>query len=226
MSETQETIRIVVADDHLVVRKGLCMMLQEAGAVFELVGEATDGLMAVRLASEVQPDVMLIDIRMPNMDGLEAIEHIRRHWPQIALIILTTYDEDEMMVRGLQVGACGYLLKDVSRETLFHAIHAAARGETLFQSEVVARLLKCVVSPVLPTKRQVQVELTERELEVLAAVACGERSKEIAAHLNITIRTVGAHLTSIFTKLGVDSRTGAVAMALEQGILPRRSHTH
>ena len=217
-------IRVVIADDHLMVRKGLRLMLEEMGESICLVGEAADGAAALRLVSEVQPDIVLMDLRMPGMDGLEAIEHIRAEFPQVAILILTIYNEDEWMVRGLRAGACGYLLKDTSQETLYRAMCTAVRGELLMQPDIMARLLSQIPQrPLSPTQlsgRALQ-ELTEREREVLAAVARGERSKEIATRLGITTRTVGAHLTSIYTKLGVDSRTSAVAVALERGLLPR-----
>src|SRR5258707_7323144 len=126
MSDKQALIRVVVVDDHLIVREGLRMMLELAGEGFALVGDATDGASALRLIEETQPDVVLMDVRMQGMDGLEAVAHIRVAWPQIAVIILTTYNEDELMLRGLSAGARGYLLKDINRETLFHAIRAAA----------------------------------------------------------------------------------------------------
>lgn len=222
-------IRVVIADDHLLVRKGLRLMLEEMGEPIHLAGEAADGAAALRLAGEVQPDVVLMDLRMPGMDGLEAIEHIRAEFPQVAVLILTIYNEDELMIRGLRAGACGYLLKDTSQETLYHAICTAARGKLLMQPETMARLLSQIPqrSPSFtqPAGRAL-LELTEREREVLEAVACGDRSKEIAARLGITPRTVGAHLTSIYTKLGVDSRTSAVALALERGLVKRQQKKH
>jgi NarL family two-component system response regulator YdfI len=216
-------IRVVIADDHPVVRKGLRMTLEEFGAEIELAGEAADGSAVVRLVEEVQPDVVLMDIRMPGMDGLEALEHIRTSSPQVAVVILTTYNEDAFLLRGLQAGACGYLLKDCPLETLLHAIRTAARGETLLQPEMVARLLK--TRPVSPSSFPSTVRaanmprFTGRELEILAAIARGERSKEIAASLGLTRRTVETYLTNIYLKLEVDSRAAAVAVALEQGIL-------
>ena len=215
------TIRVLIVDDHLVVREGLRLILETSEGI-ELVGDAADGAGAVRLVSEVQPDVVLMDLRMPRMDGIEAIERIRAEWPQIAVVILTTYNEDDLMIRGLRAGACGYLLKDTNRETLFNAIRTAARGETLLQPEIMTRLLSHTVrsaSQPLSTTSRGGLELTVREREVLTRVAQGERSKEIAAHLGITERTVKAHLASIYTKLDVDSRASAVAVAIERGIL-------
>ncbi len=223
MSDKQALIRVVVVDDHLIVREGLRMMLELAGEGFALVGDATDGASALRLIEETQPDVVLMDVRMQGMDGLEAVAHIRVAWPQIAVIILTTYNEDELMLRGLSAGARGYLLKDINRETLFHAIRAAARGEMLIQPEMMTRILALTrqksESLSADTVSGGGMELSEREREILQGVARGERSKEIAARLGISIRTVGAHLASIYTKLGVDSRASAVALALKRGLL-------
>ncbi len=211
-----ESIRVLIADDHLIIRQGLRLILEtEEG--FELAGDATDGAEALRLCAEVKPDVVLMDLRMPGMDGLTAIEHLHSEQPDVAVVILTTFNEDELMLRGLRAGAKGYLLKDTDRQTLFGAIRAAARGETLFQPEVLARLLSKV-----ETKNSGSSDafgLSEREREVLSAVARGERSKEIALHLNITERTVKAHLANIYAKLGVDSRAAAIAVASQHGLL-------
>ncbi len=209
-------IRILVADDHLIVRQGLRLIFEtEPG--FELVGEAGDGAEAVRLCAELKPDVVLMDLRMPGMDGLTAIEKLRQEQPKIAVVILTTFNEDELMVRGLSLGAKGYLLKDTSRETLFETIRAATRGETLLRPEVIAHLLAKVGNT--PASTAGGIELSERELEVLKEVAAGERSKEIALHLGISERTVKAHLASIYNKLGVDSRAAAIAIAAQKGWL-------
>jgi NarL family two-component system response regulator YdfI len=221
MREKNGTIRLVVADDHPVVREGLRMMLEASGEDFALVGDAADGASVLQVVEESQPDVVLMDIRMPGMDGLEALEHLREHWPQIAVIILTTYNEDELLIRGLRAGARGYLLKDTNRETLFQAIRVAARGEMLVQPDVMARVLSHTLALDSPPQftRSGGLELTEREREILAAIVRGERSKEIARHLGITESTVKAHLTNIYTKLNVDSRASAVAAAFERGLL-------
>ena len=209
-------IRILVADDHLIIRQGLRLIL-ETQAGFELVGEAADGAEAIRLCVELHPDVVLMDLRMPGMDGLSAIERLRTEQPGIAVVILTTFNEDDLMMRGLRLGAKGYLLKDTDRETLFNTIWAASRGETLLRPEILARVLAQGMATGAPASTQ--TDLTERELEVLRGVAQGERSKEIALRLGITERTVKAHLASIYSRLGVDSRAAAIAVAAQRGIL-------
>jgi two-component system, NarL family, response regulator YdfI len=212
-------IKVLIADDHLIVREGLRLILEtEEG--FAVVGEAVDGADAVRLAGELQPDVVLMDLRMPVMDGLEAIQHLHSEQPHIAVVILTTYNEDDMLRRGLKAGARGYLLKDTGRQVLFDTIRAAARGETLLRPEILSRLLAdsepAAPANVPPASR---LDLSERELEVLAEAGRGERSKEIAMHLGISERTVKAHLASIYNKLGVDSRAAAIAVAAQRGLL-------
>jgi NarL family two-component system response regulator YdfI len=214
-------IRVMTVDDHPLVREGLRLMLATSDDLI-LVGDAADGGAALRLINEVQPDVILLDIRMPGMDGFEALGHIRKTWPQIAVLILTTYDEDELVMRGLQAGACGYLLKESPLEALFQAVRTAARGEIVVQPEVMARILSHTTYAISTSPSDIvpsYMQLTQREQEVLAGVARGERSKEIAAHLGITERTVRAYLTNIYTKLNVDSRSAAVAVAIERGLL-------
>ncbi len=222
MTEEQTAIRLVVVDDHLVVREGLRFMLEEADEGFVLVGDASDGTSALDVIGKAQPDVVLMDLRMPGMDGLEAIQRMRAAWPQIAVLILTTYNEDELMIRSLQVGACGYLLKDTDRATLFRAIRAAAGGEMVVQPEVMARILSHAAhgvsaSPANNTRRE--TDLTERELEVLEGLVQGERNKEIAMRLGVTERTVRAHLSTIYMKLDVDSRAQAVGVAITRGLI-------
>lgn len=209
-------IKILIADDHLLIRQGLRLVL-DTEPDLELVGEASDGSEALRLCKKLKPDVVLMDLRMPTMDGLTAIERLRVEQPEIAVVILTTFNEDDLMLRGLQAGARGYLLKDTDRSTLFDTIRAAARGETLLKPEIMARVLSQANAP--KTVLSASVNLTERELDVLAMVARGERSKEIAIQLGISERTVKAHLASIYGKLGVDSRAAAIAVALEKGLM-------
>ncbi|HLW00015.1 MAG TPA: response regulator transcription factor [Ktedonobacterales bacterium] len=219
----KKAIRVIIADDHPLVRKGLQMTFEAVKEDFLLVGEAGDGASALRLVEELQPDVILMDIRMPGIDGLEALEHIRATWPQIAVVMLTTYNDDELVWRGLQAGACGYLLKDCELDTLLDAIRTAARGDTLVQSGMITRLLHALPRPPTappPLRSAGPFELTEREREVLAGVARGERNKEIAARLGLTRRTIDTYVSNIFLKLGVDSRASAVAVAMARGLLP------
>jgi NarL family two-component system response regulator YdfI len=214
-------IKILIADDHLIIRQGLRLIL-ETEDDFALVGEASDGAEALRLCKQLDPDVVLMDLRMPNMDGLTAIERLRIEQPGIAIVILTTFNEDELMFRGLQAGARGYLLKDTDRATLFDTIRAAARGETLLKPEIMSRILALTNHPMSIPQSNEPVNLTDREIEVLRSVARGDRSKEIAIQLRISERTVKAHLASIYSKLGVDSRAAAIAVAAQMGLLSGR----
>ncbi len=210
-----KAIRVLITDDHLIVREGLRLILETAPEI-EVVGEASDGADCLRAVAADAPDVVLMDLQMPGMDGITAINHLRCDYPDVAIVILTTFNEDALMVQGLRAGARGYLLKDTDRTTLLATIHAAARGETLLKPEIMQRVL--AAAPVAPAASQ-PYSLTERELEVLRATARGERNKEIAHHLGISERTVKAHLASIYNKLGVDSRTAAAAIAATQGWL-------
>ena len=209
-----DTIRVLLADDHLIVRDGLRMII-EAAADIECVGEACNGQEAITLAQEYQPDVILMDLQMPLVRGIEAIEQIKTTQPQIAIVILTTYNEDELMLKGLHAGACAFLLKDTDRNTLKETIRAASLGKTLLTPEIMDRLLTYSYAESKGLKSQ----LTNRELEVLQLAADGLRSKEIALNLAISERTVKSHLTSIYNKLGVDSRAAAIASAMKLGIL-------
>jgi len=213
------SIRILIADDHFIVREGLRLILETVSGV-EVAGEAENGREAVRKAIALRPDVVLMDLRMPEMDGIAAISELQERQPETAVVILTTYNEDDLMLRGLQAGAKGFLLKDTPRGRLVETIEAAARGETLLSPDVMQKLMAFTRSPAssrvaIPTGFQ----LTDREKEVLDAVATGETNRAIAHRLGISERTVKAHLTSIFNKLGVDSRAAAIAVAAEKGIL-------
>jgi NarL family two-component system response regulator YdfI len=215
-----ESIRILIADDHDVVRDGLRLIL-ESEDDFEVVGEAANGAEAVQLCSELHPQVVLMDLRMPGMDGLTAIKHIRQQQPDANIVILTTYNEDALMIEGLRSGARSYLLKDTKRQVLFDTLRAAARGESLLSPEIIARVVGQSGGVATPKTSAGEIALTDREQEVLIGVARGERSKEIAARLGITERTVKAHLASIYNKFGVDSRAAAIAVASQRGLLPR-----
>ncbi len=210
-----EPIRILIADDHEVVREGLRLIL-EAEDDFVVVGEAADGREAIELVNSLKPQVVLMDLRMPGMDGLTAIKHLRQQWPDLNIVILTTYNEDALMIEGLRSGARSYLLKDTKRQVLFDTLRAAARGEALLRPDVMARVLSQSATPAKPVE---DLALTDREREVLIGVARGERSKEIAARLGITERTIKAHLASIYNKFGVDSRAAAIAVASQRGLI-------
>jgi DNA-binding NarL/FixJ family response regulator len=211
-------IRLLIADDHPVVRDGLRGML--AGeADFEVVGEAASGAEAVALTDRERPDVVLMDLQMPEMDGATATAEIATRFPATRVLVLTTFDADADILRAVEAGATGYLLKDTPRERLFPAIRAAARGETVLAPTVATRLVSQMRGRAAPTEA-----LTSREVEVLELVARGSSNADIAAALFISEATVKTHLLHTFAKLGVDDRTAAVVAALERGIiaLPRR----
>ena len=204
-------IRIVVVDDHPVVRDGLRGML-DGQPDLEVVGEAGDGREALAQVARHEPDVVLVDLRMPVLDGVGAIAELARTHPRVRTLVLTTYDEDHDIVRALEAGAAGYLLKDVPREELFRAVRAAARGEPVLAPAVTARLLGRLRAPAA-------VPPSERELEVLGLVARGMTNRAVARALSISEATVKTHLVHLFGKLGVDDRTAAVTVALERGLL-------
>ncbi|MGM1022686.1 MAG: response regulator [Bacillota bacterium] len=211
--------KILIVDDHWVVREGLKLVL-ETNDSYEVVGEAEDGATALTLIEELQPDVILMDLYMPQMSGLETMKALKERQNETPVIILTTYNEDDLMIQGLSLGAKGYLLKDTSRGNLFRTIESALRGETLLQPEITARVFaKTSEREVKSEQREDTSTLTEKERIILQSVARGLRSKEIAFDMGISERTVKAHLTNIYNKLGVDSRSEAVAVSLERGIL-------
>ncbi len=212
-------IRVLITDDHLIVREGLRLILETVDDI-ELVGEAKDGAECIALISKLEPDVILMDLQMPGMDGFTALKHIKKEFQDVAVIILTTYNEDEMMIKGLEAGASSFLLKDTDRESLFETIYATARGETLLKPEILQRVLAGQKSQKQSSSSDSGgIPLTDRELEVLLAAAQGKRNKEIAYKLGISERTIKAHLTSIYNKFGVDSRAAAVAIAMQKGLI-------
>jgi len=209
-------IKILIADDHPVVREGLFAMLNREPD-FKVIGEASNGIEAVNKAKEFGPDVVLMDLRMPELDGVQAIIQIKAANPDSKFIILTTYNDDEYIFRGIEAGARGYLLKDAPREELFRAIRAVYRGESLIQPVVASRVLDRLTE--LSRRATSSEDLSERELEVLRLMAKGAANKEIGDQLSISQSTVKTHITSIFQKLDVSDRTEAVTEALRRGII-------
>jgi DNA-binding NarL/FixJ family response regulator len=204
-------IRILIVDDHPVVRDGLRgMFAGEEG--FEVLGEAANGKEAVARAEAYQPDVVLMDLRMPEMDGVSAIRTMSERGLNTRVLVLTTFDTDSDVLLAIEAGATGYLLKDAPRDELLRAVRAAARGESVLSPAVASRLLDQVRQPVKET-------VSLRELEVLQLIAAGSTNREVAERLFISEATVKTHLLHIYAKLGVNDRAAAVGAAFERGLL-------
>ncbi len=206
------TIRIVIADDHKVLRRGLRTFL-ELDPEMVVVGEAADGAEAVRLAHQLQPDIVLMDLLMPVMDGIEATATIRRELPETEVLALTSVLEDASVVGAVRAGAIGYLLKDTEADALCRAIKAAVEGQVQLTPQAAARLMQVVSAPESPQP------LTERETEVLRLLAQGQANKQIARSLSIAEKTVKVHVSNILGKLGVQSRTQATLYAIRIGLV-------
>jgi DNA-binding NarL/FixJ family response regulator len=206
------SIRILLVDDHAVVRQGLKMFLG-LDPDLEVIGEAENGEEAIRLTRELNPDVVLMDLLMPVMNGIDAITHIRRDFPDTEVIALTSVLEDEAVMKAMRAGAIGYLLKDTQAEELRRSIKAAAAGQVQLSPQAAARLMREVQTPDNPEN------LTERETDVLRLLALGRANKEIAFELNIGEKTVKTHVSSILRKLNVPSRTQAALYAVRIGLV-------
>jgi len=212
-------IKIVIVDDHEMVRNGLSVML-EREEDFTVIGEANNGKEAVELVGKLQPDVVLMDLRMPEMDGVEAMRQIRANDDSVEFLVLTTFDSDEYIFDAIEAGAKGYLLKDTSREELFKAVRTVNRGESLIEPAVVSRVLDRLTQLSQRVARGPDpLTLSDRELEVLQLMAKGSANKQIAGDLSITESTVKTHVANIFQKLEVSHRTEAVTKAMSQGII-------
>jgi DNA-binding NarL/FixJ family response regulator len=218
MSDRTLPIRILVADDHPIVRDGLVAVLSTQSDL-EVVGEAADGRQVIEQALALQPDVILLDLEMPEVDGVQALEQLRKLGQVVRAVVFTAFDTDERILSALRAGAKGYLLKGAPREELFNAVRVVHAGGSLLQPVVASRLLERFgeATPLTPAPDA----LTPREQEVLAWVAQGLPNKEIAERLAISQRTVKFHVSSIMAKLGAANRTEAVALAVQQGRIER-----
>lgn len=211
-----EPIRILVVDDHPVVRDGLVAILSTQSD-FEVIGEANNGRETLELAPTLEPDVILLDLEMPEIDGVETIQRLRSECPNARVIVFTAFDTDERILSAVQAGAQGYLLKGVPREEIFNAVRVVYSGGSLLQPIVASKLLRQVSQEKDPTPPN--DPLTPRELDVLVLLAQGLQNKEIALELVISERTVKFHVSSILSKLGAGNRTEAVTLAAQQGII-------
>jgi len=214
---TTEPIRVLLADDHPVVRRGLAALLGTLEE-FVVVGEAEDGEAAVRETQLTRPDVVLMDVRMPGVDGVEATRRIRKAVPETAVLVLTMYEDDATVFTAMQAGAQGYLLKGAEQDDIADAIRAVSRGQAIFGPGIAARLLQHFANPPATAADDPFPELTAREKDILELLAHGRRTSEIATALHLSPKTVSNNLTTIFAKLEVSDRTAAVIRARERGL--------
>lgn len=210
-------IKVLLADDHAMIREGTKRILEESGNI-EVIGEASDGAEAIRQATVLHPDVVLMDIAMPKLDGVKATQEIKEKLPSTAVLILSAYDDDAYLFPVLKAGAAGYLLKNCRGSELVDAVKAVIRGESVLHPVVAAKVLKSL-SHGTEEEKPGEGLLTKREIEVLRTAASGLSNKDIAQNLNLSSRTVQAHLSNIFNKLNVGSRTEAIIVAFKQGII-------
>jgi len=216
-------IKVLIADDHRLFRQGLIGLMNTREDLVTVIGEAETGEDAIRLTGELQPDVVLMDIYMPHMDGLEAAREIRARYPQVAVVMLTSSERDGHLYEAVQIGVAGYLLKSLDADELFGLLEGVTRGEPAMTRAMASKLLKAVAHRIAEDKKGEQA-LTERELFVLRLVASGASNSEIAEKLSISINTVKSHLKNILEKLQLENRTQAAAYALQHGLVTPRDH--
>lgn len=212
-------IKVLVADDHKLFRQGLISLMLTHDDLVEVVGEAASGTEAIQMAARLRPDVILMDIYMPGVDGLQATKEIKTRFPKIAVVMLTSSESDEHLYEAVQLGASGYLLKSLDAEELFDLLNGVMRGEAAMTRVMAARLLKGVASNSAVNSAHVAENLTEREIDVLRLVAKGYSNPQIAEELYITVNTVKSHLKNILAKLQLDNRTQVAAYALQSGLV-------
>ena len=212
------TIKVLIADDHKLFRQGLIGLMETREELVEVIGEASTGLEAVRLTAQLQPDVVLMDIYMPEGDGLQALRQIRERFPAVQVVMLTSSENDEHLYQAVQYGAAGYLLKNLDAEQLFDLIRGVTHGEAAMTREMASRLLKGVARRSSDPTRGEEA-LTERELAVLRLVAVGASNQEIADKLMISINTAKSHIRSILSKLQLENRTQAANYAIQRGLV-------
>lgn len=208
--------RLLIVDDHPAFRRGLELMLVDAAEI-EVVGQAETGARAVELSASLAPDVILMDLRMPDLDGIQATRHIRRSTPAPAVVVLTMFEDDDSVFAAMRAGACGYLLKGAEQEEIVRAIRAAAAGEAIFGPEIARRVIAHFANGGGPAAAEFP-SLTDREREVLELVAAGKGNATIAHELMISLKTVRNHVSNIFTKLQVSDRAAAIVKAREAGL--------
>ena len=217
-SSISNKIKIIIADDHKVVREGTRELLQKESDL-EVIAEAGDGEEAVDLVKRFKPNVVIMDIAMPKLNGIDATKQIKAINPRVAVLILTAYEHDQYVFALLEAGAAGYLLKDVRGQEVIEAVRAVHAGESVLHPVVARKALDHFVHPIKKNDSLKDQALTDREIEVLRLAARGRRSKEIATDLDLSVRTIQAHLGNIFNKLKVGSRTEAVIAGLKNGVL-------
>ena len=215
----ENTIKVILADDHILFREGTRNLIEQEQDI-QVVGEANDGEEAVKLVSELKPDVALIDIAMPRVNGIEATRQIKEKQPATAVLILTAYDNDQYIVALLEAGAAGYLLKTVSGKELINAIRAVHAGESVLHPVIARKVFgRLAITRNEPNKIAHGQELSEREIEILKLAAGGMSNQDIATRLFLSRRTVQSHLSNIFRKMDVGSRTEAILQALRTGLI-------